>query len=203
MSAVRTLIDAAGRLRLGARGPVSPEAVAVQQMTPREKAALVVVSGLPAPPGVGGVLVRRWDRAAPRPAGTLVFVDQEGGEVRAFPSLPPGKSAAGMDEAERGLRGRPCHRPRAACRRACTSTSRRCSTTRTARSGRATSTARTRRRLRARAGGRPRRRLRQALPRARARRPYPPTIGRTSARSCARASCRPSVPRSRRACRAS
>jgi beta-N-acetylhexosaminidase len=70
-------------------GLFSPEAVAVKQMTPREKAALVVVSGLPAPPGVGGVIVRRWDRDAPRPAGTLVFVDQEGGEVRAFPSLPP------------------------------------------------------------------------------------------------------------------
>ena len=75
-------------------GLFSPEAVAVQQMTPSEKAALVVVSGLPAPAGVGGVIVRRWDRDAPRPAGTLVFVDQEGGEVRAFPSLPPARSAA-------------------------------------------------------------------------------------------------------------
>jgi beta-N-acetylhexosaminidase len=74
-------------------GLFSPEAVAVQQMTPEEKAAIVVVSGLPAPPGVGGVLVRRWDRDRPRPAGTLVFVDQEGGDVRAFPSLPPAQSA--------------------------------------------------------------------------------------------------------------
>jgi beta-N-acetylhexosaminidase len=81
-------------------GLFSPEAIAVQQMTPREKAALVVVSGLPAPPGVGGVIVRRWDRGAPRPRGTLVFADQEGGEVRAFPSLPPVKSAAGLDGAE-------------------------------------------------------------------------------------------------------
>jgi beta-N-acetylhexosaminidase len=78
-------------------GLFSPEAIAVQQMTPREKAALVVVSGLPAPPGVGGVIVRRWDRTAPRPRGTLVFADQEGGEVRAFPSLPPVESAARMD----------------------------------------------------------------------------------------------------------
>jgi beta-N-acetylhexosaminidase len=77
-------------------GLFSPEAVAVKQMTPREKAALVVVSGLPAPPGVGGVIVRRWDRDAPRPSGTLVFVDQEGGEVRAFPSLPPIVSARRM-----------------------------------------------------------------------------------------------------------
>ncbi len=81
-------------------GLFSPEAIAVQQMTPAEKAALVVVSGLPAPPGVGGVIVRRWDRTAPRPRGTLVFVDQEGGEVRAFPSLPPAKSAAAIDGAE-------------------------------------------------------------------------------------------------------
>ena len=77
-------------------GLFSPEAVAVQQMTAQEKAALVVVSGLPAPPGVGGVIVRRWDRAAPRPAGTLVFADQEGGEVRAFPALPPVRSAVRM-----------------------------------------------------------------------------------------------------------
>ena len=81
-------------------GLFSPEAVAVQQMTPREKAAIVVVSGLPAPPGVGGVIVRRWDRDAPRPAGTLVFADQEGGDVRAFPSLPPGPSARRIRSAE-------------------------------------------------------------------------------------------------------
>jgi beta-N-acetylhexosaminidase len=80
-------------------GLFSPEAVAVEQMTPREKAALVVVSGLPAPPGVGGVIVRRWDRTAPRPQGTLVFVDQEGGAVRAFPSLPPSLSASAMQGA--------------------------------------------------------------------------------------------------------
>ncbi len=77
-------------------GLFSPEAVAVKQMTPREKAAMVVVSGLPAPTGVGGVIVRRWDRDAARPRGTLVFVDQEGGDVRAFPALPPAKNAAGV-----------------------------------------------------------------------------------------------------------
>lgn len=58
-------------------------------LTARQKAALVVVSGLPAPRGVAGVIVRRTDRTAPRPRGALVFVDQEGGEVRAFPGLPP------------------------------------------------------------------------------------------------------------------
>ncbi|HYY75217.1 MAG TPA: glycoside hydrolase family 3 N-terminal domain-containing protein [Gaiellaceae bacterium] len=69
-----------------------PEPLA--RLTPREKAALVVVSGLPAPRGVGGVIVRRWDRDAPRPPDALVFVDQEGGDVRAFPQLPPASSAS-------------------------------------------------------------------------------------------------------------
>jgi beta-N-acetylhexosaminidase len=48
-----------------------------------------VVSGLPAPPGVAGVIVHRYERSKRRPPGTLVFVDQEGGAVRAFPGLPP------------------------------------------------------------------------------------------------------------------
>jgi beta-N-acetylhexosaminidase len=66
----------------------------VARMAPPEKAALVVVSGLPAPPGVGGVFVRRSDRHL-RPRGTLVFVDQEGGPVKAFPELPPSRAASG------------------------------------------------------------------------------------------------------------
>lgn len=63
-------------------------------MSPREKAALVVVSGLPAPKGVAGVIVRRWDRGGPRPEGALVFADQEGGTVKAYPHLPPWKAAS-------------------------------------------------------------------------------------------------------------
>jgi beta-N-acetylhexosaminidase len=66
---------------------------------PRDKAALVVVSGLPAPAGVAGVIVRRWDRQLPRPPGALVFVDQEGGAVRAFPALPPTWPAAALRSA--------------------------------------------------------------------------------------------------------
>jgi beta-N-acetylhexosaminidase len=66
---------------------------AVLALTPQQKAALVVVSGLPAPAGVGGVIVQRYDRNFPRPAGALVFADQEGGDVRAFRDLPPAKSA--------------------------------------------------------------------------------------------------------------
>jgi beta-N-acetylhexosaminidase len=62
-------------------------------LSPQQKAALVVVSGLPAPAGVAGVLVQRWDRNVPRPAGALVFVDQEGGDTRAFRELPPKQSA--------------------------------------------------------------------------------------------------------------
>jgi beta-N-acetylhexosaminidase len=62
-------------------------------LTPQQKAALVVVSGLPAPPGVFGVIVRKWDRTAPRPPGALVVTDQEGGAVKTCPRLPP-RSAA-------------------------------------------------------------------------------------------------------------
>jgi beta-N-acetylhexosaminidase len=74
-------------------------AVAVATMTPEQKAAIVVVSGLPAPPGVGGVLVHRSRVDQPRPAGALVFVDQEGGDVRAFPALPPARPASGYRSA--------------------------------------------------------------------------------------------------------
>ncbi|CAN5121305.1 hypothetical protein BH18ACT12_BH18ACT12_08550 [soil metagenome] len=70
--------------------------VALMALTPQQKAALVVVSGLPAPRGVAGVIVRRWDRHLPRPPGALVFADQEGGTVKTFPELPPQKSARAM-----------------------------------------------------------------------------------------------------------
>jgi len=66
---------------------------ALMALSPQQKAALVVVSGLPAPAGVGGVIVQRWDRTAPRPPATLAFVDQEGGGVRAFRELPPARAA--------------------------------------------------------------------------------------------------------------
>lgn len=65
-------------------------------LTPQQKAALVVVSGLPAPPGVAGVLVQKYSREFPRPAGAFVAVDQEGGKVRTFPELPPGTSASAL-----------------------------------------------------------------------------------------------------------
>jgi beta-N-acetylhexosaminidase len=77
--------------------PAGPAEVAA--LSPREKAALVVVSGLPAPEGVAGVIVRRWDRGLERPPGALVFADQEGGTVKAFPELPPWSSAAAMPSA--------------------------------------------------------------------------------------------------------
>jgi beta-N-acetylhexosaminidase len=65
-------------------------------LTPQQKAALVVVSGLPAPPGVAGVIVQPYSRTWPRPAGAFVVVDQEGGKVKTFPQLPPTKSARAM-----------------------------------------------------------------------------------------------------------
>jgi beta-N-acetylhexosaminidase len=69
-------------------------AAALVGMTPQQKAALVVVSALPARPDVGGVLVQRWNVDAPRPPEALVFVDQEGGVIRAFRQLPPYRAAA-------------------------------------------------------------------------------------------------------------
>jgi beta-N-acetylhexosaminidase len=68
----------------------------LERLTPREKAALVVISGLPAPRGVAGVIVRRWDRTASRPEGALAVADQEGGTVKTFPGLPPWRAAAGF-----------------------------------------------------------------------------------------------------------
>jgi beta-N-acetylhexosaminidase len=73
-------------------------------LTPSQKAALVVVSGLPAPRGVGGVIVRKWNREAPRPAGALVVADQEGGEVKTFPQLPPWSSARAVRSKDEAFR---------------------------------------------------------------------------------------------------
>ena len=74
-------------------------AATLATMTPHDKAALLVVSGPRAATGMGGVLVQRWDLAAPRPPGALVFVDQEGGDVRAFRDLPPRRPAAAYTNA--------------------------------------------------------------------------------------------------------
>jgi beta-N-acetylhexosaminidase len=74
-------------------GSVSPER-AVALMTPREKAEAVVVAGIPAGGGVGGVLVRRWNTEAPRPRGAIVFADQEGGTVKTFRALAPWLAAS-------------------------------------------------------------------------------------------------------------
>jgi beta-N-acetylhexosaminidase len=72
-------------------------------LTPQQKAALVVVSGLPAPPGVAGVIVQSYNRDAPRPAGALVFTDQEGGRVKTFPQLPPRSSARAVRSRSRAF----------------------------------------------------------------------------------------------------
>lgn len=66
----------------------------VAALTPREKARAVIVAGMPAGPGFGGVLVRRWNTGAPRPRGAIVFADQEGGTVKTFRSLAPAHAAS-------------------------------------------------------------------------------------------------------------
>jgi beta-N-acetylhexosaminidase len=63
-------------------------------MTPREKAEAVVVAGMPAGDGFGGVLVRQWNTEAPRPRGAIVFADQEGGTVKTFRVLAPWRAAS-------------------------------------------------------------------------------------------------------------
>ena len=76
----------------------------VAAMTPREKAAAVVVAGMPAGPGFGGVLVRQWNTGSPRPSGSLVFADQEGGTVNTFQTLAPRQAASQYRSSEEALR---------------------------------------------------------------------------------------------------
>jgi beta-N-acetylhexosaminidase len=71
----------------------------VDSLTPREKAALLVVSSPPVPHGVANVFLHRWETGDSRPRGALVFVDQEGGGVRAYPGLPPALPAASYSNA--------------------------------------------------------------------------------------------------------
>jgi beta-N-acetylhexosaminidase len=72
-------------------------------LTPREKAALVLGSGLPAPRGVAGVIVREYDRKTPRPNSALVLVDQEGGIASAFDELPPDQAASSFTSSRDAL----------------------------------------------------------------------------------------------------
>ena len=71
----------------------SPQAEAAA-MTPLQKAQAVVVAGMPAGDGFGGVLVRQWNTGMPRPRGALVVADQEGGTVKTFRSLAPWRAAS-------------------------------------------------------------------------------------------------------------
>ena len=86
----------------------------VAAMTPREKAEAVVVAGMPAGPGFGGVLVRQWNADAPRPRGALTLADQEGGVVKTFRSLPPWRPHPPTRAPPR--RARPAARRRLRCR---------------------------------------------------------------------------------------
>ena len=83
---------------------VPPAATEVDRLSAREKAALVVVSGLPAPKGAAGVLVQSWSRQLPRPRDALVFVDQEGGLASTFDALPPGRAASSFTKAGEAFR---------------------------------------------------------------------------------------------------
>jgi len=71
----------------------SPQAE-VAAMTPREKAQAVVVAGMPAGDGFGGVLVRQWNTELPRPPRSLVFADQEGGLVKTLVRRAPWLAAS-------------------------------------------------------------------------------------------------------------
>lgn len=75
----------------------------VAALTPRQKAEAVVVAGMPAGDGFGGVLVRQWNTAVPRPRGALVFADQEGGTVQTFRALAPRRSASAYRSAAEAL----------------------------------------------------------------------------------------------------
>jgi beta-N-acetylhexosaminidase len=76
----------------------------VAAMTPRQKAELVVVAGMPADDGFGGVLVRQWNTEAPRPRGAIVFADQEGGTVKTFRGLAPWRAASQYRSTAEALR---------------------------------------------------------------------------------------------------
>jgi len=93
------LFQAALALASGGTQPPSQ----LPPLTPRQKAALVVVSGMPAPNGVAGVFVQGWSRGEPRPRRAAVFVDQEGGEESAYDELPPGASASSYGTPDQAL----------------------------------------------------------------------------------------------------
>ncbi|MEO8290666.1 MAG: glycoside hydrolase family 3 N-terminal domain-containing protein [Gaiellaceae bacterium] len=89
------LLQAVAALAAGG-GQSPPPSSGLAALSPRQKAALVVVSGLPAPRGVAGVIVQEWSRHARRPQGALVFADQEGGSASTFDELPPGSAASAI-----------------------------------------------------------------------------------------------------------
>lgn len=66
-----------------------PVSVDLARMSAEDKAALVVVSGLPAPSGVGGAIVFASTRHLEVPNRAPLFVDQEGGVVKRYRGLPP------------------------------------------------------------------------------------------------------------------
>ena len=63
----------------------------------------MVVSGLPAPKGVAGVIVQRWSLGEARPRNALVFVDQEGGTAQTFGRLQPSAPASSYTSARQAF----------------------------------------------------------------------------------------------------
>jgi beta-N-acetylhexosaminidase len=88
---------------LAAVGAWAHTAAQVAELSPRQKAALLVVSSPPAPRGVAGVLLHPWEVDDPYPRRALVFVDQEGGPVRAFGDLPPALAARSYESASQAF----------------------------------------------------------------------------------------------------
>jgi beta-N-acetylhexosaminidase len=84
-------------------GGAQPQTSQIATLTPRQKAALVVVSGLPAPKGVAGVIVQDWSRGEPRSRRALAFADQEGGSASTFDQLPPEAPASSFQRPEAAL----------------------------------------------------------------------------------------------------
>ena len=64
----------------------------------------MVVAGMPAEAGFGGVLVRQWNTGAERPRRAIVFADQEGGTVKTFRALAPWRAASQYRSAPEAFR---------------------------------------------------------------------------------------------------
>lgn len=88
------MVVLAGRVEAVALPSPLPVMIETASMSPKQKASLVVLAGLPAPRGVGGAIVFSSTRSIEPPPRAPVFVDQEGGVVKRYPGLPPYQPAS-------------------------------------------------------------------------------------------------------------